>query len=195
MHFICHCWFLNCSVQRPIWMGREGLSTRVRESKFGKDWSLIWFVKTGFFLEAIPRYHKQLLNELLQIAEITAEFVKCGCINALRHGSATHFYWFRREADSFSSLLELHLPPLRFHCVVGCSVLNPGLLRLWHWQPDTLTTRLGSHPQMRDIYWWLSKALRISRLRVAPFLPVLFLQCKLVSNTARRTSWHCLVEE
>jgi hypothetical protein len=49
----------------------------------------------------------------------------------------------------------LHLPPLRFHCVGGRRMEgpNPGLLRLWHWQPDALTTRLDlihnsawSHP-------------------------------------------------
>ncbi len=33
--------------------------------------------------------------------------------------------------------------PLRFHCVRGCwDRSNPGLLRLWHWQPDALTTWL-----------------------------------------------------
>jgi hypothetical protein len=24
MHFIWHCLFLNCSVQRPVWMGEGG---------------------------------------------------------------------------------------------------------------------------------------------------------------------------
>ncbi len=33
----------------------------------------------------------------------------------------------------------LNLPPLRFHCVGGS---NPGLVRLRHWQSDTLTPRL-----------------------------------------------------
>jgi hypothetical protein len=34
------------------------------------------------------------------------------------------------------------MPPLRFHCVGGCWGLNHGLMRLWHWQSDALTTRL-----------------------------------------------------
>ncbi len=37
---------------------------------------------------------------------ITAEKVKCGCIKSERE-SAIHFYWFRNEADSFSSMLQL----------------------------------------------------------------------------------------
>jgi len=35
----------------------------------------------------------------------------------------------------------LHLPPLRFHCVVGCRYMNPGLLQCLHWQPDAPTYR------------------------------------------------------
>jgi hypothetical protein len=36
----------------------------------------------------------------------------------------------------------LHLPPLRFQIRRMMLGLNPGLLRLWHWRSDALTTRL-----------------------------------------------------
>jgi hypothetical protein len=45
--------------------------------------------------------------ELFQMNEITAEEVKCSCINASERESAIHFYWFRNKADSFSSMLQL----------------------------------------------------------------------------------------
>ncbi len=30
MHFIWRCWFLNCSVQRPVWMGGGGRSRAIK---------------------------------------------------------------------------------------------------------------------------------------------------------------------
>jgi hypothetical protein len=43
-----------------------------------------------------------------QMTEITAEEVKCSCINAIRdRESAFNFYWFKSKADSFSSMLQL----------------------------------------------------------------------------------------
>jgi hypothetical protein len=42
----------------------------------------------------------ELKLELFQMTEITAEEVKCSCINAIREReSAIHFYWFRSKAD------------------------------------------------------------------------------------------------
>ncbi len=45
------------------------------------------------------------------------------------------FWIFSFSCSLFFTLL--HLSPLRFRCVGGW------LLRLWHWQPDALTTRLN----------------------------------------------------
>ncbi len=45
----------------------------------------------------------------------------------------------------FCSVLSstlLYLPPLRFHCVGGCWKKPKRLLRLWHWQSETLTSWL-----------------------------------------------------
>ncbi len=38
------------------------------------------------------QYQNKVCMELLQIAEITAEKVKCGCINAIREGKCYPFY-------------------------------------------------------------------------------------------------------
>jgi hypothetical protein len=45
--------------------------------------------------------------ELFQMAEITAEKVKCGCINNIREGKCYTFYCSRNEADSFSPILQI----------------------------------------------------------------------------------------
>jgi hypothetical protein len=37
----------------------------------------------------------------------------------------------------------LHLPSLRFQIRRKMQGLKPGLLQLWHWQSDALTTRLN----------------------------------------------------
>ncbi len=48
------------------------------------------------------------------------------------------FFWYALY------LTPLHLPPLWFRCVRECwdRSSNPGLLLLWHWQSEALTTRL-----------------------------------------------------
>ncbi len=49
--------------------------------------------------------------ELFQMAEITAEEVKCGCIIAIRQGKwyliSIFIFIFTNEAVSFSSMLQL----------------------------------------------------------------------------------------
>ena len=59
----------------------------------------------------------------------------------------------------YSTLLRL--PSLRFHCVWGCwDRTEAGLLRLWHWQSDALTTRLDLiHTRLRLQLGWISSTL------------------------------------
>ncbi len=47
--------------------------------------------------------------EVFKMAEITAELVKCGCVNAITEGKCFQFLGFRNEADYFSSMLQQKL--------------------------------------------------------------------------------------
>ncbi len=76
------------------------------------------------------------------IKHISPPYLTCFAHFALQILNVTGgFFCFFFFYVLYSTLI--HLPPLRFHCVGGsCMGSNPGLLRLRHWQPDALTTRL-----------------------------------------------------
>ncbi len=83
--------------------------------------------------------------------------------------------WFRTKLEGFLDFFYfyvrystlLHLPPLRFPCAAAawCSDRsNPGLLRLWHWQPDALTTRIDLIHRTKLLKEWTIVAVIVSAL-------------------------------
>ncbi len=84
---------------------------------------------------------------------------------------------------------------------------NPGLLQLWHWQPDALTTRLDLiHENFRTILktnYLFRKAFIpfffSSEWFIKDFHPCLFICCNLPSKhsltlyLSTKISWHCFL--
>ncbi len=117
---------------------------------WSREEKMLFYKKALFFLNGKLFFCQSGRIILKRVGSTTNNLYLCTWKFSWREIITTILTWILFINYVLYSTL-LHLPPLRFQRVGGCWEWTQGQLRRWHWQSDTLTTRLDLIPSFSSV--------------------------------------------